>query len=76
MPKAERIVSIQDNWVCVDDKVFLSVAIDDVLAALARQVPTRDGGNPLTVEQLPMVGKGTDTLTTDAFHSRLQRALR
>ena len=76
VPKAERIVSIQDNWVRVDDKVFLSVAIDDVLAALAKQVPTRNGGNPLKVEQLPMVGKGTDTLTTDAFYPRLQRALR
>ncbi len=76
VPKAERIVSIQDNWVRVDDKVFLSVAIDDVLAALAKQVPTRAGGNPLKVEQLPMVGKGTDTLTTDAFYPRLQRALR
>jgi len=39
-------------------------------------VPTRNAGNPLNVEQLPMVGKGTDSMSTDAFYPRLQRALR
>lgn len=76
VPRAERIVSIQDNWVRVDDKVFLNVAIDDVLSALSSQVPTRKGDNPLRVEQLPVVGKDTDSMSTDAFYPRLQRALR
>jgi indolepyruvate decarboxylase len=76
VPKAERILSIQDNFVRAGDKVFLNVAIDDVLAALAAKVPARKGNSPVKVEQLPMTGKGADTLTTDAFYPRLQRALR
>ena len=76
VPKQERILSIQDNWVRAGDKVFLNVAIEDVLAALAARVPTREGANPVKVEQLPMVGTGADTLSSDAFYPRLQRALR
>lgn len=76
VPKSERIVSIRDNWVRVGDKVFLNVAIDDVLAALVAKVPARKGANPVKVEQLPMVGKGDEKLSTDAFYPRLQRALR
>lgn len=76
VPKAERLVSIQDNWVRVGDKVFLNVAIDDVLAALAARVSARKGANPVKVEQLPMVGTGADALSSDAFYPRLQRALR
>ncbi|MEI8151428.1 MAG: thiamine pyrophosphate-binding protein [Hyphomicrobiales bacterium] len=76
VPKAERLVSIQDNWVRAGDKVFLNVAIDDVLAALAAKVPARKGANPAKVEPLPMVGKGGDKLSTNAFYPRLQRALR
>jgi len=52
------------------------VAIDDVLAALAAKVPARKGANPAKVEPLPMVGKGGDKLSTNAFYPRLQRALR
>ena len=76
VPKQERILSIQDNWVRVGDKVFLNVAIEDVLAALAAKVPTREGGSPAKIEQLSMVGTGGDTLSSDAFYPRLQRALR
>lgn len=76
VPKPERVLSIQDNWVRAGDKVFLNVAIDDVLAALAARVPTRKDGNPVKVEQLPVVGAGADSMSTDAFYPRLQRALR
>ncbi|HQS17566.1 thiamine pyrophosphate-binding protein [Reyranella sp.] len=76
VPKQERILSIQDNWVRAGDKVFLNVAIEDVLAALAARVPTREGANLVKVEQLPVVGTGADTLSSDAFYPRLQRALR
>lgn len=76
VPKPERLLSIQDNWVRAGDKVFLNVAIDDVLAALAARVPTREDVNPVKVEQLPVVGTGADSMSTDAFYPRLQRALR
>jgi len=76
VPKPERVVSIQDNWVRAGDKVFLNVAIDDVLAALAAKVPTRTAANTVKVEQLPVAGAGADKLSTDAFYPRLQRALR
>lgn len=76
VPKPERLLSIQDNWVRAGDKVFLNVAIDDVLAALAARVATRKDVNPVKVEQLPVVGTGADSMSTDAFYPRLQRALR
>ena len=76
VPKAERLVSIQDNWVRAGDKVFLNVAIDDVLAALAAGVTPRKGANPVKVEPLPMVGKADERLSANAFYPRLQRALR
>ncbi|MCA0302711.1 MAG: alpha-keto acid decarboxylase family protein [Proteobacteria bacterium] len=76
VPKAERLVSIQDNWVRAGDKVFLNVAIDDVLAALVAKVTARKAANPVKTAQLPMVGKGDDRLSADAFYPRLQRALR
>jgi TPP-dependent 2-oxoacid decarboxylase len=49
----ERIISIQDNWVRAGDKVFLNVAIDDVLAALIAKVPTRTASIPQRVDQTP-----------------------
>jgi len=76
LPSADRIVSIQDDWVRSGDKVFVNAAIDDVLAALVAKVPTRTGSHSLRVEQLPLVGAPADRLSSESFYPRLQRRLR
>jgi len=72
----ERIISIQDNWVRAGNKVFLNVAIDDVLAALIAKVPTRTASIPHRVDQIPLAGQEGDKLSSAAFYPRLQRHLR
>lgn len=72
----DRFLSINDNWVRVGDKVFVNVAIDDVLAALIEKIPTRATGPSLRPEQLPLVGQPGDNTSSAAFYPRLQRRLR
>lgn len=76
MPNADRVISIQDNWVKAGSKVFLSAAIDDVLAVLVRKVPTRKESGALNVESLPLAGAASDKLSSTSFYPRLQRRLR
>ncbi|MFM7075696.1 MAG: alpha-keto acid decarboxylase family protein [Planctomycetaceae bacterium] len=76
LPEPDRVVSIHDNWVRVDDKVFVNVAIDDVLAALVARLQPRAATAPLRVEPLPLVGQSDDRLASASFYPRLQRRLR
>lgn len=76
LPAPERVVSIHDNWVRAGDKVFVNVAIDDVLEALLSRVKPRAATTPLRVEPLPLAGAGDDRLTSASFYPRLQRRLR
>ena len=72
----ERAACIHDTWVRVGDKVFINVAIDDVLDALIATVPQRAlaaAGGP---QQLEMVGSGDDPTSSANFYPRLQRALK
>ena len=75
-PDPSKVVSIQDNWVRSDDKVFVGAAIDDVLAALAAQAPTRSGGSWPRIEMLPITGASGDATCSASFYPRLQRQLR
>jgi indolepyruvate decarboxylase len=75
-PDPSKVVSIQDNWVRSDDKVFVGAAIDDVLAALAAQAPTRSGGSWPRIEMLPITGAAGDATCSASFYPRLQRQLR
>lgn len=76
LPATGRVVSIHDNWVRVGDKVFVNVAIDDVLERLVTQVQARATDAPIRVEPLPLVGEGVDRLASANFYPRLQRRLR
>lgn len=76
LPEPSRVVSIHDNWVRAGEKVFVNVAIDDVLDALVARLKPRAAIEPLRVENLPLVGQSDDRLTSASFYPRLQRRLR
>jgi indolepyruvate decarboxylase len=76
LPAPDRVVSIHDNWVRAGDKVFVNVAIDDVLERLVTQVQSRATDASIRVEPLPLIGEGVDRLASANFYPRLQRRLR
>jgi indolepyruvate decarboxylase len=71
-----RAVCIHDNWVRIGPRVFLNVAIDDVLDALITAVTARPGiitaAGP---ELLELVGSGDEPTSSANFYPRLQREL-
>ena len=71
-----KVVSIQDNFVRAGGKVFVNVAIDDVLNALCERVTTRCNDRGLTMEAMPLVGEPGDATSSASFYPRLQRRLR
>ncbi|MBV2351786.1 alpha-keto acid decarboxylase family protein [Synechococcus sp. HK05] len=71
-----KVVSIQDNFVRAGNKVFVNVAINDVLNALCERVTTRCGDHGLKQEAMPLVGAPTDATSSANFYPRLQRRLR
>jgi len=73
---ADKVVSIQDNFVRAGGKVFVNVAIDDVLAALCERVSTRCSDHGLKLEPKPLVGAAGDGTCSANFYPRLQRRLR
>ena len=75
-PDPSKIVSIQDNWVRSNDKVFVGAAIDDVLAALIEKVPSRPAASWPRIEALPLTGEAGDPTCSASFYPRLQRQLR
>ena len=72
----ERAACIHDNWVRVGDKVFINVAIDDVLDALIAKVPQRTPEAVVGPGQLEMTGSGDDPTSSATFYPRLQRLLK
>jgi len=71
-----KVVSIHDNWVRAGSKVFVNVAIDDVLTALCERVRTRCSDHGLKLEPMPLVGASGDATCSANFYPRLQRRLR
>ena len=72
-----KLVSINDNWVRLGSKVYVNVAIDDVLAALLEQISPRPATSPaVSADLLPLEGQAADTLASPLFYPRLQRCLR
>lgn len=70
-----KIVSINDNWVRSGEKVFVNVAIDDVLQALHERVTTRCADHGLKLEPPSLVGHAEDPISSASFYPRLQRRL-
>ena len=72
-----RMISIRDNHVQIDTKVFVNTAIDDVLAGLLAKVTTR--AQAVVSEKvglLPVLDSGNDKLSSANFYPRLQRCLK
>ena len=71
-----KVVTIQDTFVRAGGKVFVNVAIDDVLAALCSRVTTRCSDHGLKLDTMPLVGAPGDATSSTNFYPRLQRQLR
>ena len=72
-----RMISIRDNHVQIDAKVFVNTAIDDVLAGLLAKVTTRaQAVVSEKVDLLPVLDSGDDKLSSANFYPRLQRCLK
>jgi len=76
LPSPDRVVSVHDNWVRAGDKVFVNVAIDDVLDSLVGEVKASAGSVPIRMEPLPLGGQAADRLSSEHFYPRLERWLR
>ena len=73
---SSKVVTIQDSFVRAGSKVFVNVAIDDVLNALVEGVTTRCNDHGLQLEAMPLVGAPGDATSSTNFYPRLQRRLR
>jgi indolepyruvate decarboxylase len=71
-----RVLSIHDSWVRCGEKVFINVAIDDVLKTLHERLTLRCADHGLTLEPPALVGSGEDPMASASFYPRLQRRLR
>ena len=71
-----RVVSINDNWVRVGEKVFVNVALEDVLKALTERMSIRCSDHGLTLKPSDLVGSAEDPISSACFYPRLQRRLR
>jgi indolepyruvate decarboxylase len=71
-----RLVSINDNWVRAGGKVFVDVAIDDVLSALCERVTTRCADHGLKLAPPALTGAAGDPTTSATFYPRLRQRLR
>lgn len=71
-----KLVRIYDNWVKVDQKIFLCTAIDDVLSALVSQVPARPSTAWPHPSTMQTSGAPNDSISSAAFYPRLQQQLR
>ena len=70
-----KVVSIQDTFVKADKKVFVNVAIEDLLRTLCDRVSTRFSDHGLKLELMPLVGAPDDSTASENFYPRLQRRL-
>jgi len=74
--QTSRAVCIHDNWVRIGEKIFVNVAIDDVLEALiAEAAPCRAATIP-PGELLPLSGSAGDPTSSENLYPRLQRHLK
>ncbi|MFM8733913.1 MAG: alpha-keto acid decarboxylase family protein [Pirellulales bacterium] len=73
---SSRMAAIHDDWVRVGDKVWLNVAIGDVLRGLTARVSPRAITAVARPGPLPLVGAAADPTSSATFYPRLQRRLR
>jgi indolepyruvate decarboxylase len=71
-----KVVSINDNWTRVGDKVFIHVAIGDLLSALTGKTQAIPDSPRPARELLPLSGSPADPTSSASFYPRLQRRLK
>ena len=71
-----EMVSIHDNWVRIGEKVFLNVALDDVLTALCERVTPRCESNGLNPQPPALAGARADQLGSVSFYPRLLQQIK
>ncbi len=74
----EKIIVVHDNWVQVGDKVYVNVAMEDVVLGLTTRLGKFSGNVFGAKPQVVPMDKsaGTDKFSSDAFFPRLQRWLK
>lgn len=74
---ADRLVSVNDNWVRIGGTIFSQVAIEDMLDGLIAQTPVFGGrGSAPAPAMLAITGNKADALSSATFYPRLQRLLK
>lgn len=71
-----EMVSIHDNWVRLGEKVFLNVALDDVLSALCERVSPRSESHGLSPQAPALTGAPADRLDSTSFYPRLLQQIK
>ena len=71
-----RVAAIHDDWVRVGDRVWINVAIGDVLRGLAERVRPRTMPSGPAKAAPALAGCGADPTTSAAFYPRLARRLK
>lgn len=71
-----RTIGIHDSWVRVGERVFLNVAIADVIAAVAQQAAPKAARATTPRQLLPLAGASDEPTASANVYPRLQRRLR
>jgi indolepyruvate decarboxylase len=71
-----RMAEIHDDWVRIGGKVWLNVAIGDVLRGLVQRASSRPLPPPSPARPLPLSGAAGDPTSSASFYPRLARRLR
>jgi indolepyruvate decarboxylase len=72
----EKMASIHDNWVRIGEKVFIHVAMGELLVKLAERITPRQSRASASVAPLPLTGSPADPVCSSSFYPRLQRCLK
>lgn len=73
-----NLITIHDSWVQIGEKVFVDVAMDDLIGRLTELLSGRQDIKTIrtTYEPLTCVGQAADKTTSAGFYPRLQRMLK
>lgn len=74
---ADRLISVNDNWVRIGSTIYSQVALEDMLDGLIAQTPVFSGrGSAPAPALMPVTGNASNALSSAVFYPRLQRMLK
>ena len=74
---ADRLITVNDNWVQIGTSVWLETALNDVMDGLIAKTPTFEKRKDIPVyPAAKMFGGGSDPTTSAAFYPRLEKMLK